>query len=334
MKMEAANTGVLQFPAVAPSTSKRHAGGASFTFQISSNGSSAKKFINSAQKRANHNAVERARRESLNNKFQELAWAIPSLHRVRKPSKSIIVQKSLDFVQKAKSNARIYVREFDNLRSENKNLREELNALRAQVGLPPLPPKPDYTPLPPIVDIVDECCSGPGNSYSNTHDDDCSAKMELRSDDDPEMVSTDDDCEHDSPHSTEPTPPSSNNSGCYDFNMAPELTPDLNTMAHIALEPFMISSAGYSLQGEAFQPVDLDILNQPMYLHDGSNTCFLPANMDGFFTSSLATTISVPNVSSVEDASVPNGAAYMDPSLTSMPCMTLPEDFPPKSSLA
>src|SRR6185436_15042166 len=57
---------------------------------------------NSAERRANHNAVERARRECLNTKFQELAHALPSLAQVRRPSKSIIVQKSLDFIYNAR----------------------------------------------------------------------------------------------------------------------------------------------------------------------------------------------------------------------------------------
>ncbi|KAK9764224.1 hypothetical protein K7432_008455 [Basidiobolus ranarum] len=336
--MDATKTSVLQFPAVAQPCSQRHpAGGANFTFQISSNGNSSKKCVNSAQKRANHNAVERARRECLNNKFQELAWAIPSLHYVRKPSKSIIVQKSLDFVQRAKSYSHVYVKEVDNLRSENKTLREELNELRLQMGLPPLSAKAEPTPLPPLLDMVDECCSDAHGSNSEIHEEDCKAKIELRSDDDPEMHSTDDDCEHDSSHSSHQTTPSSNNSVCYDFNFTPELTPDLNSIAQVGLEPYMMGNNGYSLQGEAFQPTDMDILNQPMYLSDdGSNSCFLPSDMNGFFSSSLTTTMTIPTSGALEDASVPNGSIYLglDPSLTSMPCMTLGNNYSPKSSLA
>ncbi|ORZ04509.1 hypothetical protein BCR42DRAFT_444193 [Absidia repens] len=38
-----------------------------------------KKILSNAERRAEHNAAERARRESLNNKFQQLAQALPNL---------------------------------------------------------------------------------------------------------------------------------------------------------------------------------------------------------------------------------------------------------------
>lgn len=48
-------------------------------------------------RRSAHNALERQRREILNAKFQELAHALPSLQTVRRPSKTMIVAKSLDY---------------------------------------------------------------------------------------------------------------------------------------------------------------------------------------------------------------------------------------------
>lgn len=50
-----------------------------------------------ADKRVAHNALERQRRENLNTKFQELAHTLPGLQTVRRPSKSMIVTKSLEF---------------------------------------------------------------------------------------------------------------------------------------------------------------------------------------------------------------------------------------------
>lgn len=50
-----------------------------------------------ADRRSAHNALERQRREHLNTKFQELAHALPSLQNIRRPSKTMIVSKSLDF---------------------------------------------------------------------------------------------------------------------------------------------------------------------------------------------------------------------------------------------
>ncbi|KAI8578636.1 hypothetical protein K450DRAFT_245828 [Umbelopsis ramanniana AG] len=55
-----------------------------------------------ADKRTAHNALERQRRENLNTKFQELAHTLPGLQTVRRPSKSMIVSKSLEFVSQAK----------------------------------------------------------------------------------------------------------------------------------------------------------------------------------------------------------------------------------------
>lgn len=49
------------------------------------------------EKRTAHNALERQRREGLNSKFQELAHVLPALQQIRRPSKSMIVSKSLEF---------------------------------------------------------------------------------------------------------------------------------------------------------------------------------------------------------------------------------------------
>ncbi|CAI2169344.1 4002_t:CDS:2 [Funneliformis geosporum] len=108
-----------------PMPSHHPTGCANFTFQLPS-----------TERRANHNAVERARRECLNTKFQELAHALPSLAQVRRPSKSIIVQKSLEFIY----NARKKDEEMRSIRNENDLLRKEVNRLRDQLGLDPLPP--------------------------------------------------------------------------------------------------------------------------------------------------------------------------------------------------
>lgn len=51
-----------------------------------------------AERRATHNAIERARRESLNGRFLELARALPTMGNVKRPSKSVIVNKSLEWI--------------------------------------------------------------------------------------------------------------------------------------------------------------------------------------------------------------------------------------------
>jgi hypothetical protein len=64
--------------------------------------SAAMQQMSHAEKRANHNAIERARRENLNIRFLELAQSIPALLHVRKPSKSVIVSRSIDFIHETK----------------------------------------------------------------------------------------------------------------------------------------------------------------------------------------------------------------------------------------
>lgn len=50
-----------------------------------------------AQKRAEHNAIERARRECLNTKFQQLAHSLPNLHNDKRPSKGTIIERTLEY---------------------------------------------------------------------------------------------------------------------------------------------------------------------------------------------------------------------------------------------
>ncbi|KNC99639.1 uncharacterized protein SPPG_05022 [Spizellomyces punctatus DAOM BR117] len=92
--------------------------------------------INMAEKRAYHNATERARRENLNSRFQELAQSLPSLANVRKPSKSVIVNHSLSFVQDVKRRLEIKDRALETLRNRNEGLRNEVNRLRSLLGIP------------------------------------------------------------------------------------------------------------------------------------------------------------------------------------------------------
>ncbi|KAG0168066.1 hypothetical protein DFQ28_006956 [Apophysomyces sp. BC1034] len=58
-----------------------------------------KKTQSKAERRAEHNAIERARRESLNTKFQQLAHSLPNLQNDRRPSKGTIIERTLEFVK-------------------------------------------------------------------------------------------------------------------------------------------------------------------------------------------------------------------------------------------
>ncbi|KAI8336030.1 hypothetical protein BD560DRAFT_413930 [Blakeslea trispora] len=74
------------------------------------------------EKRTAHNALERQRREGLNSKFQELAHVLPSLQQIRRPSKSMIVAKSLEFVSLAQEREASYQDQLRTLRRENEQL--------------------------------------------------------------------------------------------------------------------------------------------------------------------------------------------------------------------
>ena len=88
-----------------------------------------------AEKRANHNAIERARRESLNIRFLELAQSIPSLVHVRKPSKSIIVSRSIEFITETKQRLDVKTRSLTLLRQQNDEFKQEINRLRSKLGM-------------------------------------------------------------------------------------------------------------------------------------------------------------------------------------------------------
>ncbi|CAO3684922.1 unnamed protein product [Rhizopus stolonifer] len=77
------------------------------------------------KRRADHNATERARRESLNNKFQCLAQALPNLMNYRRPSKSQIVEKALDWVRQSTFREHRYRLEILQLQRENEQLKDE-----------------------------------------------------------------------------------------------------------------------------------------------------------------------------------------------------------------
>ncbi|CAO3693443.1 unnamed protein product [Rhizopus stolonifer] len=74
------------------------------------------------EKRSAHNALERQRREGLNSKFQELAHVLPALQQVKRPSKSTIVAKSLEFVSSAAQREVDFQEELSALREENMRL--------------------------------------------------------------------------------------------------------------------------------------------------------------------------------------------------------------------
>ncbi|KAI0820157.1 hypothetical protein BC628DRAFT_918585 [Trametes gibbosa] len=91
---------------------------------------------NTAERRATHNAVERARRETLNSRFLDLAALLPNLSQIRRPSKSSIVNSSIAHIHASRRHRLMAARELRLLKLESDALRRELNEWRDRSGLP------------------------------------------------------------------------------------------------------------------------------------------------------------------------------------------------------
>ncbi|KAF7292695.1 Macrophage erythroblast attacher isoform 1 [Mycena indigotica] len=90
-----------------------------------------------AERRASHNAVERARRETLNGRFLDLAGLLPNLKHLRRPSKSAIVNSSIAHVRAARRYRALASAQLRALNSECDGLRREVNGWRARAGMRP-----------------------------------------------------------------------------------------------------------------------------------------------------------------------------------------------------
>lgn len=91
---------------------------------------------NTAERRATHNAVERARRETLNGRFLDLAALLPNLSQIRRPSKSAIVNSSIAHVHASRRHRLLASRELRLLKLEADALRKELDGWRDRAGIP------------------------------------------------------------------------------------------------------------------------------------------------------------------------------------------------------
>ncbi|KAI8373011.1 uncharacterized protein BYT42DRAFT_578916 [Radiomyces spectabilis] len=102
--------------------------------------------MSKAERRAEHNAIERARRENLNGKFLQLAEALPNLQGRRRPSKGQIVDKALDWVKRCAAKESRYQYHLLQLQRENKRLTAQLNLTRTEAsGITPPLPDPSLT---------------------------------------------------------------------------------------------------------------------------------------------------------------------------------------------
>ncbi|KAJ7463322.1 hypothetical protein FB451DRAFT_464725 [Mycena latifolia] len=91
--------------------------------------------VNTAERRATHNAVERQRRETLNSRFLDLAALLSNLHQIRRPSKSAIVNSSIAHLNASRRHRALAAQQLRMLKSEADALRREVNEWRARAGV-------------------------------------------------------------------------------------------------------------------------------------------------------------------------------------------------------
>ncbi|KAI8379214.1 uncharacterized protein BYT42DRAFT_319011 [Radiomyces spectabilis] len=98
------------------------------------------------ERRAEHNAIERARRESLNTKFQQLAHLLPNLQNDTRPSKSTIIERTLEFVKQALQKEERYRHELRDLRHTNRQLLNRLSDPAPSSNVPSVSSEPMHYP--------------------------------------------------------------------------------------------------------------------------------------------------------------------------------------------
>lgn len=96
-----------------------------------------RKRVNTAEKRHQHNAIERQRRETLNSKFLVLARLLPSLAACRRPSKSAIVNGSITHLTHQRNQRLLAAKLLRQMTAERDELFAEVNEWRKANGFPP-----------------------------------------------------------------------------------------------------------------------------------------------------------------------------------------------------
>lgn len=96
-----------------------------------------RKRVNTAEKRHQHNAIERQRRETLNGKFISLARLLPSLASHRRPSKSAIVNGSIAHLTHQRDQRLLAAKLLRKLCADRDELFNEVNEWRKANGYPP-----------------------------------------------------------------------------------------------------------------------------------------------------------------------------------------------------
>lgn len=83
-----------------------------------------------------------------------MASILPATSDIRRPSKSLIVNKSLAFVEDALSRETLYRNQIQEVGSQNDSLRSQLNKLRKDQGLKPMEAREEISLPIPLSDVV------------------------------------------------------------------------------------------------------------------------------------------------------------------------------------
>ncbi|KAJ9093617.1 hypothetical protein QFC19_008285 [Naganishia cerealis] len=141
-----------------------------------------RKRVNTAEKRASHNLVERQRREQLNGRFLDLARLLPSLATQKRPSKSAIVNGSINHLTDQRNARLIAAKELRALFAENQDLLKELNEYRVKTGKETIASMGWTEGMREVVKVEDETfgtfTSFDEDGQDGADNDDCDAEFE------------------------------------------------------------------------------------------------------------------------------------------------------------
>ncbi|KAK6907493.1 hypothetical protein I203_101487 [Kwoniella mangroviensis CBS 8507] len=130
-----------------------------------------RKRVNTAEKRSQHNAIERARRETLNGKFLSLARLLPSLATVRRPSKSAIVNGSISHLTHQRDQRLLAARILKEMKAERDDLLKEVNEWRKMNGYSPKESANEYTDEIDQINSVEKESFGEFSAMDGDNDD-------------------------------------------------------------------------------------------------------------------------------------------------------------------
>ncbi|XP_015373524.1 PREDICTED: protein max-like [Diuraphis noxia] len=85
--------------------------------------------LDTAERRAHHNALERKRRDHIKDSFSSLRDSVPSLRGVKVVSRAQILQKSADYIQYMKRKNLSHQQDIDNLKRQNNILESQIEKL-------------------------------------------------------------------------------------------------------------------------------------------------------------------------------------------------------------